>query len=248
MRYSAIFLVIFVFCLTSKLGLGNDSLDGAYKSYLLGDYSNSLCESLGTSGRRGSDEALYLSGMSYLKLGNYPKARNCFRNIIKSFRNSKFYQTSLVKLGDAYFLEGDFKKAGTLYKTILKKNIVEDYKPLVYLRLAQIAAKQGKWGREKKYIRIIKDKYPYSIERDYANILETRGYFFTIQVGAFSHKNNAYNLLKELKSKYPAYLAKEKLDSLILYKVRIGKFRKRKYAEKVYHSLIEEGYPARIYP
>jgi tetratricopeptide (TPR) repeat protein len=244
-----LFLVgVFIFYLIAGWSKASDALDRAYESYLLGDYHNSLFEGLDVSSDPKADEALYLSGMSYFKLGRYPEARNCFRKIIKSFRRSKFYKPSLVKLGDVYFLEGSYKRARSVYRAILNENLAKEYKPLVYLRLAQIAAKLGEWSQEKKYIRIIKNEYPHSIEREYADILEDRGYFFTIQVGAFSYKNNALALREELEARYPVYLVKEKLGDLVLYKVRVGKFKSRKQVEAIQRSLIEEGYPARIYP
>ena len=55
-------------------------------------------------------------------------------------------------------------------------------------------------------------------------------------------------MLKELKKKYPAYLVKEKKGKIVFYKVRVGKFKKRREAEKVYERLIEESYPACFYP
>jgi cell division protein FtsN len=40
----------------------------------------------------------------------------------------------------------------------------------------------------------------------------------------------------------------EKREGTMLYKVRVGKFKDRKEAERVCGRLIKQGYPARIYP
>lgn len=243
------FVVVPMLLVNSFLVLAKDNLDKAYKAYLLGDYNSSLVQIQESMADKDSDEGIYLSGLSYLKLGDYPKARDCFRKIIKRFKYSDYYQASLVKLADAYFLEGNFKRAGALYKDILRKDIAPRFKPLLYLRLAQVNAKEGRWDKEKEYIKVIKENYPYTIENKLAKTLEERGYFFTIQVGAFSSKDNALNLKKELESKYfPVYIVKDAGEGLTLYKVRVGKFKKRKLAEGTYLSLVEEGYPAHIYP
>ena len=227
---------------------GESALDRVSSSYLFGDYSNAVCEGLAAAEDENNPEVLYRLGLSYLKLGNYAKARNNFRTIIKKFRESQFYQPALVKLADAYFFEKDLQKAKSLYQELLSKDIASTFQPLIYLRLGQIAGKEGQWNEEKKYVEIIQKEYPQSIENTYAQILEKRGYFFTIQVGAFSQRKNALNLLNELKAKYPAYLVRENFDDIILYKVRIGKFKEKGYVEKIKRSLIKDGYASRIYP
>ncbi len=246
MLIKTIFLIIF--SLVSLQVLGWDSLDEAYRSYLLGDYSGSIYEALEENNSKETDKSFYLLGMNYLKLGDYPMARNYFRKLMKEFSDSKYYYSSLIKLGDAYFLENNFKQAISTYTHALQKYPRISFKPLIYLRLAQIYAKQGEWDKEKKYIRNIKSEFSQSVEADYARILENRGYFFTVQVGAFSHKANAQGVVKDLKKDYPAYLTKEKAGDFILYKVRVGKFKQKRPARDVYDALVDKGYPARIYP
>ncbi len=243
-KIGLVFLFLFVgFAFSS---FANRASYDVYRSYLLETYSD--CVQKLKRFNMDNDRKMYLMGLSYLKLGEYQKARNCFRKIIKEFKDSKFYPIAYIRLGDAYFLEEDFKKAEIVYDLILKKQIASFYLPLLYLRKAQVCAKQGRWREERKFIGLIKKNYPQSIEKKYAQLLEDRGYFFTVQVGAFSHKKNALNLVKELKESYPVYIVEEVFDGLKLYKVRIGKFKERSLAEKIYSELIEKGYPAHIYP
>jgi len=224
-----------------------DSLDRAKKLYLLGEYDNSICELRSSQGMFTKEE-LYLMGMNYLKVGDYPQARKYFRSILKKYKQTDLYEQAMVKLGDAFFLEGNYDKAENLYENMLEKYSRTRFKPLLYLRLAQISSKDGHWDREKKYIRKIKKDFSQSTERKYADILDDRGYFFTIQVGAFSRKDNAENLAAELKPDFDSYLAREKLGEDFLYKVRVGKYQQRGPAEQDYRKLIDLGLPARIYP
>lgn len=247
-RLAGFILLVTLLYTTAVTGRCNDSLDRAQKLYLLGEYDSSISELIGREHSHFSDEESYLLGMNYLKLGEYAQARDYFRKLMKSFKDSELLEEAFVKLGEAYFLEGDYRKAESVYTSILEKYSNRKFKPVLYLRLAQIAAKEGEWDQEKKYIQKIKDEYPYSEERKYADMLAERGYFFTIQVGAFSQKSNAKGVVEELEPRFPAYMVKEKVSGTVLYKVRVGKYQKRREAEEVHSLLVDKGYPARIYP
>ena len=73
------------------------------KFYLNEDY-----ESCVKSLDKDSCYQIYLSGLCYLKLKKYAKARNSFREVIKRCPYSKYAVISLIKLGDAYLLEGKY--------------------------------------------------------------------------------------------------------------------------------------------
>jgi len=224
------------------------SLDSAKKAYIRGDYSETIRICLDKINNGANDEALYFAGLSFSKLGNYPKARDYFRRLLKEFKNSRFHDKALIKMVDAYFLEGNMEKAKTLYKSILKEYPNLSYKPLVYLRLAQVSAKDGDWQNMHRYIDTIKYNYAGSAEYKLARRLERRGDFFTVQVGAFSSKSNAVRFSKRLRPVYPVYIAAEREEDFTLYKVRVGKYKSKSKAEYIYGKLTEEGYPARIYP
>ncbi len=246
MRIYKYVILTLAFCCMSAGGWC-ERLDRAQKFYILGEYDNAICE-LMSSSCAFNDEELYLLGMSYLKLGDYPQARDRFRRLIKRHSSSPLYWSAYVKLGDAFFLEGLYAKAEAVYEIIAKKDSDTAFKPLIYLRLAQIAAKEGRWDREKDFIRALKNEFPKSEERKYADMLAERGYFFTVQVGAFSQKDNAENLVDELKSQFQSYMTKEKAAGITLYKVRVGKYQTRREAERDHQLLVDKGYPARIYP
>jgi outer membrane protein assembly factor BamD (BamD/ComL family) len=160
------------------------------------------------------------------------RAREYFVLLTENYPGSKFYEQGAVKLADTFFLEGNFERAQQLYENIEKKPSASNYLSLVYLRLSQIAEKQGRWDDKKKYISILKEKYPSSNELIVADMLEEREDFFTIQVGAFSDSRNAVNLKNELDEKYDTYIIEDKSGNYALYKVRVGKFKDRKEAER----------------
>jgi tetratricopeptide (TPR) repeat protein len=240
-----LFLLILALTLTFYFYVYPVSLNDAYKDYLGGDYEEALIKAkhLGEN-----DAVLYFLGLTYIKIGNYPQARDYLIKLKKNYPRSKFYEQALTRLADTYFLEGNLAKAKSSYEDILKKYPSYNYQPLVYLRLAQISNKEGIWQDKKLYLNKLKDKYPQAAETRFINILESKDDFFTIQVGAFSNIGNAVSLKEEIVTRYEAYIAEDKNHGYVLYKVRVGKFKSRKDAEKIYVKLIKQGYPARIIP
>jgi tetratricopeptide (TPR) repeat protein len=221
------------------------SLDNAYKDYINGDYEEALAKA---STVRQNDESLYFLGLVYIKMENYPQAREYLMKLGKDYPRSPYFGQGLVKLADTYMLEGNTKQARALYEDIEKKQANFDGMPLVYLRLSQIAAKEGRWDDNKKYSSLLKEKYPGSVEEALLGPSQDVCYFFSIQVGAFSQRKNAEELETELKKNYTVYIAEEKNGGYPLYKVRVGKFKDRGEAEKERLKLAKQGYPARIYP
>ncbi len=239
------FLLTLLVILTISQGVLAAPLDDAYKSYLNEDYEATIDKAKSVPQ---NDEALYLLGLAYLKMGNYPESREYFLKLTQNFPHSEKLEEASLKIADSYFLEGDYEKAMALYKEVEKKYPSSDYQPLIYSKLAQVATKEGQWDERKKYLSLLKEKYSQGTEINLPGANETKEDFFTIQVGAFSTKKNALSLSNELSAKYKPYIIEEKADKYTLYKVRIGKFKDRKKAEMVWGKLIKQGYPAHIFP
>lgn len=220
------------------------SITDVHKDYLLGNYEEAIKNA---KSLREDDQALYFLGLAYIKSGHYSAARAPLRKLIRRFPNSKFYDLGMIKIADTYFLSKDYIRAKELYCEIEKRKISNGM-PLVLLRLAQIASRNGSWSEKDKHLRRLKSKYPGASEIKFAKVLESLGDFFTIQVGAFSVRSNGWALVEELKNKYSAYIIEDKKSSYPIYKVRVGKFKSRSEAQKVSLKLLNEGYPAQIYP
>ena len=221
------------------------SLIEAQKDYLYGRYDDALAKAQGLAE---TDDVLYFLGLAYAKVGNYRRGRVYLRKLIRCHPNSQFYGSGLIKLADTYFMEKNYQQAEELYQEIKSSYPSLNNISLVYLRLAQIATRQGLWSVQKEYIKLIKEKYPKSPELKLAEFLQGQGEFFTIQVGAFSSKKNALSLEEELSQNYKPYIVEEKGNGYSVYKVRVGRFKKRYDVQKVASRLINQGYPTRIYP
>jgi len=238
-------LTIILLLLCLPLRAWASSITDVHKEYLFGNYEEAIKIA---KDLRESDETLYYLGLSYIKIADYLRARTSLRRLVRRFSDSLFYVPGMIKIADTYFLEKDYLKAEELYLEIEQRSSSDDFMPAVLLRLAQIASRQGKWDEKTKYIKRIKSKYPKASEMKFVKVLEVLGDFFTIQVGAFSVRKNALLLVEELKDDYSPYIVKEKKGNYLLYKVRVGRFKNRYDVQKVSSKLLNEGYPARIYP
>jgi tetratricopeptide (TPR) repeat protein len=221
------------------------TISDVQKEYLSGNLEDALTQAKKLPE---NDEALYYLGLIYMKIGNLPESRSYFLKIMENMKTSPYYEQALTKFADTSYLENDFTQAKKLYTELEKKGPSFDYLPVVYLRLAQIANKEGDWQSRDSYLNILRTRYPDSAEMTIARTLKDYSDFFTVQVGAFGEKKNATELVQELKGKFEAYVLTEKKNNLTLYKVRVGKFKDRKGAQEASYQLIKLGFPARIFP
>lgn len=221
------------------------TLIDAHRDYLRGNYEEAVYK---TKNLPKNEETLYFLGLVYTKMGNYSKARVFLRKLIKQFPGTELSKQGKIKLANTYFLTENYSKAKKMFKDIEKRCRRLDNMSLVLLRLAQISSRQGEWEEKQKYLERVKGKYPSSSEMKFVDILESYGDFFTIQIGAFSQEKNALSLVGELGKGYQVCVVKDTKGSYPLYKVRVGKYKDRRNAQKASLKLINEGYPARIYP
>ncbi|MDD4955970.1 MAG: SPOR domain-containing protein [Candidatus Omnitrophica bacterium] len=244
-KSTAQFILVLVSALSFTILCYPSPLDEAYKDYLSNDYEEALQKARSLPR---SDETLYFLGLVYAKIGNLPQAREYLLLLNSNYPRSKLHEQGAIKLADTYFLEGDFTRARQIYEGLARKSNASNYSSLIYLRLSQIAEKEGRWDDKKKYLNIIKEKYPSGSELFVADAPKEQDDFFTIQVGAFSNRKNAMNLKNELNVKYDVYIMEDKNAGYVLYKVRVGKFKDRKEAERMWGRLVKQGYPAKIFP
>ena len=239
-------------------------------SLLEGDYKQAITEGenilAAQEESRDLDELYYLLGLSYLKDGNYLRASDIFDIIMREFTDSKYKDEARLGMGDAYLLQGSFDKAQSNYEDLLKVNPQTKLKAQVYHRLSQIGFKKGDTEFGKKYLEMLKQEFPGNAElllnRDLypesAPIVPSvatasaasNEVFYTVQVGSFSNRLNAENLIQKLnQEEFSAYVeavaAGQGSES---YRVRVGKFSTRQEAVELEIKLAQKGYPTKIVP
>lgn len=231
--------------LASSLQLFAATLDEAYQDYIYGNYQ----EAIDKAKLEESDKAFYLIGLCYIKMDDNDQAREFLTQSIAAAKDNAMKEKAAISIADSYFLEEDFAVAGQKYSQIKANDPATTYLPLIYLRLAQIASKDGRWQERDSYLNFIKKNFPSSVEMKFVKLLEGYGDFFTIQIGAFTSKYNASGFMSELLAKgYPAYMVMEQTQTNTLYRVKVGKYKDRNTAHKVFLELLDLGFPAKISP
>lgn len=258
---------IMLVCLIGWQGVLNSAyaldLDKVKINLLSADYAGAIKEgervlAASSASSENLDELYYILGLSYLKSGNYLRASDIFEIILKEFKNSLFKDQTLLGLGDALFLKGDYAGAGGKYRELLNAKNGKDLLPALYYRLSQASFKQGKTEQAKEYLNKLKSDFPQSLEVRLSRELfpltaapaqTGPAFYYTVQVGSFSNKANAVNLVKKLQGYgYPAFMEEGVSKDKINYRVRIGKFKSRAEAQDMENKLSKQGYPTKIIP
>ncbi len=220
--------------------------------YMQGDFTGAInyCNGcLERSDCPDKDEALFISGESYASSKDFVRARESFRGVYKKYPGSIYASQAILRVADCYFLEGDYENAEEIYTYFVETNPQSAFLPVALLKLTYTKRKLGKWPIVKQYADILNSKFPGSFEAKEAKVLADAETYFTIQVGAFGEKNNALSLMRKLQvDGFEPYITEGKFDGRTIYKVRVGKIDQRRDAEQVYQRLVNNNYPAQIYP
>ncbi|MBI3990710.1 MAG: tetratricopeptide repeat protein [Candidatus Omnitrophica bacterium] len=221
--------------------------------FLNGDYSGVIGDLRNLPGGRrskGEDALLYLRGRSYLKLGEFEKARADFGEIISRYRRSEILDRVMLSMADAYFEEGNTQAAMEGYEKVIRDFPPSRILNIALFQLAKCYLHKGKWQNGKDALKELTLTYPSSFEGQQANaILKNNEFFFTIQVGSYKYEVNANEAKDALKKKgYNAYISKGIIEGRELYRVRVGKFDTFNEAQKIQEKLRKEGLVCVIFP
>jgi len=228
---------------------GQPTLDKAWTYYLKGDYKRTVnaCR-IASKNRMLGEEGRYLMGLSQLKLNDAAEARKNFEFVLENYPRSSTKAELLLGIADSYFIEERFDIAEQEYRRLLGSFSNTGYASIAYLRLAISQQRQGKWQEADASLHKLIRDYPLSLEVDEARTyLKRKGDFFSVQVGAFSKKENAGKLLSTLRKKgYDVRVEKSYKNDKLIYLVKIGKFGTKAKAQQEAKRLKKEGFSARI--
>lgn len=248
---SLIFIIVLIMFTPLKDAASNENLEVVETYILKEDYVQAIRaarEILPLLSTADVPRAEFLLGCAYLKTGQQQKARKHFQLALKKTKDNNLIQKTELAICDSYYLEGEFKKAASGYTQFLRKYRKTDYKEIVKFKLAKSYLKEGEWKKAKKLLKDVARSS--SIEAKAAKkILAENQFYFTIQVGSFQNRKNAYNLQERLKKeKFDSYITETQYHNLIFYRVRIGKLKTREQAQKLLLRLKKKNLPVKIYP
>ncbi len=120
------------------------NIDKVKISFLNGNYAGAIKEAEAIIAEdRYSSELYYFLGLSYLKSGEYIRARENFKVVMNNFQDGKLKEESRIGMADTYLLSGDTASAGNIYRGILADNPRTKFKEQINQRLSVIETKGG---------------------------------------------------------------------------------------------------------
>lgn len=256
-KYSLSIVIFFLsVSLTQALALDIDKIK---IDFLAGDYKAAIVEGerilARTSSRAsGLDELYYVLGLSYMKDDNLLRASDIFEIILKECKDSRFKEEAMMGLGDTYLLRHDYANARQTYHQIIDANPGTKLKSQILYRLSQADFKNGNLEEGKVYLGKLQEQTPLASElkhdKETGVIAEDiSSVTYSVQVGAFSKKENAANLLSKLASKeYPAYIEEPSGGAKLIYRVKVGRLKVKADAEALRKKLTEDGFPTKLCP
>ncbi|MBI1976230.1 MAG: tRNA (N6-isopentenyl adenosine(37)-C2)-methylthiotransferase MiaB [Candidatus Omnitrophica bacterium] len=194
-------------------------------------------------------EYFYLSGLGYLKESQFDKARGQWSELVQHFPRSPQRVKAEIGVADSYYLEGKNEEALTRYLELHKKERKGEFHPYLLYRLGQCYQKTGNQQDSQWYFEQVQQRYPNSPEARWAKTKLKEGTVFSVQVGAFSNRRNAYKMERLLSEKgFRCYVVESVDGGLPVYRVRVGKLATQREAQRLRAQLTEHGFSTKIFP
>ncbi len=231
---------------------GAEDLSSLQASFLRGDYTGVVQEArrLDRQGGTLSDGALYLWGMSALKLNSPEEGRQALNRLIAKYTGSRWRAQALLALGQSWEETGRDDEASKAYQSLLETEGSGSYFSQGALKLAKVQMRLGLWQESRSTLNSLVQRAPQSPEAAAARELAGHGtFYYCVQVGAFSAEPNAERLAGELKQcGYASEISQGTMDGKTFYRVRVGQFQSKEEAGTSLKKLREEGFPGRVFP
>lgn len=247
------YLIPVLLFLLSSIVFAAEELNSLRAAFLRGEYGQVVTEAQGLLHRKQNSpdkqEALYLKGLSELKVRDLEAARNSLTRLTTEFPQGEFLAQAQMALGDAESLLGRNEQALLIYQGLVDRQNAPLY-PQAAFRLGNAQRRLGLWEEARKTLEQLAAKSPRSPEASQAMELLTKGEFaFSVQVGAFQSRENALRLKKELdRRNFSSDVSDVILEGRRFYRVRVGQFARREEAAQESQRLRGEGFPGKVVP
>ena len=188
------------------------------------------------------------SGVLYIKAllnQNGDDAIKQYKNIIKTYPNSKYAPKSAMKLGEYYYAKGLYTQSANLLKNIpVKYPRFNDMQRLTDLMINSFNA-IGEADSAKYYGLIIKSMFPAinaDINEDNSKLFQVFDFKkkksnkgpYVVQIGAFSSKENATRLKLQVRQLgHDVSINKIDSNGKTFFAVRVNSYKSKKKAEDI---------------
>ena len=196
------------------------------------------------------EDALFLQGISALKVRELDLARSSLERLLADYPQSRWFPHAWMARAEVDMLAGEYGKALAAYERLLQEERALGVAPQARLRLAQVQRKLGLWNESRATLQALMAQAPNSLEAAQAgNLLQAEDFFFSVQVGAFATQTNAVRLKEELQRRgYEAAISLTAMQGKEFHRVRVGQFARREEAEGEADRLKKEGFPGKVVP
>ena len=206
-----------------------------------------------------ADDATYWSALCHLVAQHPDSALFMWQTFLKDYPKSNMYDWAVLGVGDALFALTKYDDACREYRKIVDSPFGEDLKCTALYRLGNCYERLGDSASAQKCYDTIVEQFPHCYERilikghvrnehdSGRRVSET----YSLQIGAFVHKENAIKLQNVLSGKgYEVTItSKYKDDGTLLHAVHVGSYSTKEQAQSVAERLErEEGFQPHIVP
>jgi len=204
-----------------------------------------------------ADDASYWSASSYLAALGPDSALTEWKRFLSTYPRSELYDWAVLGIGNALFASEKYGEARSEFAKIVESAFAQELKGTALYRVGQCHEYLGDTMSARACYERIGEEFPDSFEQFLIEgswvrrptTVEDTVAQFTIQVGAFAHKENAIKLhdLLSHKGYEVEIVTKSKEDGMFLHTVRVGSYASREEAEATAaHLEKEEGFKPRI--
>lgn len=181
-------------------------------------------------------ELLWVSGCSFLAMGQADSAVSEFEQILKSFSGSPWAQWAQLGKGDCFFAGENYHQAIAQYNRVVHDYRYSEAFPFALSGLAKSFHRLEDWEEALLYQNLLKERYPRSpesvlnpaeMERPTKEARAERlaGIRYTVQLGVFGEKQNALKLRSQFEEQGYSVRVNDKMIGGKRYRsVQIGSF------------------------
>lgn len=199
-------------------------------------------------------QVIWILGESYLATEQTEEAKAEFQILIEKYPYT-WASWGYLGSGDVYFASGEYENAITFYQKVLENHPGSDAVGLAFAQISSAYAELGDESKAGLYINMYKEKFPLGLQNtaifeavtpvkktsatiksgDAEKFLKVT---YTIQLGVFSHREYAENLISQVKDLgYKPILTDKVINDKKYYVVQTGSFSSLEAAQDLKEGL-----------
>ena len=173
----------------------------------------------------GTDQAIYIRGLSYAKKGMLSDAKRDFQEVATYTNSDSLSLKALDALGEMQYQLGEIPQAIDSFIKVIDYCPAEAVKPIDHARyrLAKCYQRQGKWSDANAQLYKLCYDFPNSKYAQKAKP-QAGSSAWTIRMGSFRNRKNANKQSLELSKYFKTYCKTDLKDGKPIYYLQVGRY------------------------